>query len=66
MYERFEKLCKRKGVSVAQVSRATGITEATLSRWKNRSTGFLRMETLITLADYFSCSLDYLCGRVEE
>lgn len=34
MYDIFEKLCKEKGVSAYRVSKATGISTATLSDWK--------------------------------
>lgn len=36
MWEIFELLCRQKGVTSADVSRATGIGQSTLGNWKKR------------------------------
>lgn len=59
MYERYQKLLDEKGLKNADVSRATGISNMTLSDWKNgKSTP--KQDKLMKIADYFGVSLDYL------
>lgn len=58
-YEIFERLCKEKNVTPAQVSRATGVATPTLSSWKNGSYT-PKQEKLQKIASYFGVSLDYL------
>lgn len=36
MWEIFQRLCEEKGVTSADVSRATGIGQSTLGNWKKR------------------------------
>lgn len=59
MYDIFMQLCQRKGVSVYQVVRATGVPASTMSDWKN-GRSVPKVEKLKLLADYFGVSLDYL------
>ena len=59
MYETFVDLMKKHGVTAYKVSKDTGITQATLSRWKTGVTQPSR-ETLQILAAYFQVSVDYL------
>lgn len=66
MYQYFKELCEEKGVTAADVSRATGITECNLSHWKNRPGQSLSLKSLIRLADYFGVSLDRLCRGIKE
>jgi transcriptional regulator with XRE-family HTH domain len=64
MYERYEELCKEKGVSNYRISKATGIPQATLSDWKNgKSTP--KSDKLQIIADYFGVSVDYLIGKTD-
>lgn len=58
----FVKLMEEKGLTPYRVAKETGITQATLSRWK---TGKVNpsLETLQVLADYFHVSIDYLTGK---
>lgn len=62
MYERFEKMRTDKGVTVADVSRATGITESTLSNWKKRG-GKISIDNAVKLAKYFGTSVDALIAE---
>lgn len=59
MYDIFEKLCEEKGVTMAEVSRATGVAKATLSEWK-KGTYRPKAEKLQKIADYFGVTLKYL------
>ena len=58
MYKYFEKLCLERGVSAYQVAKETGISQATLSNWKNNG-ACLRNSTLKKIADYFGVSVNY-------
>lgn len=59
MYEIFEQLLQKYGVSAYKVAQATGVTQSTLSDWKRgRSTP--KSENMKKLADYFGVSIDYL------
>lgn len=61
-YEIFEELCKEKGVKPIDVSRATGVSTATLSSWKvGRYTP--KQDKLGMIATYFGVSLEYLQGK---
>lgn len=59
MYEIFEQLLQKYGVSSYKVAKETGVTQSTLSDWKRgRSTP--KSENMKKLADYFGVSIDYL------
>lgn len=58
-YENFEKLCDIKGIKPADVSKATGISTATLSNWK-KGNYTPKQDKLQLIADFFKVSVDYL------
>lgn len=59
MWEIFLQLCAEKGVTTADVSRATGIPQSTLGNWKVRR-NLIGVERGQKIADYFGVSLEYL------
>ena len=61
-YENFERLCERTGTRPAQVSRATGISTATLSSWK-KGLYTPKDDKLRKIADYFGVTVEYLRGE---
>lgn len=61
MYNIFEQLLAEKGVTVAEVCRATGIRQSTMSNWKKRN-NHPSPENAKKIADYFGVSVDYLYG----
>lgn len=65
MYEILLELMKENNITPYRLSKETGITQATLSRWKTGKTD-PSIETLQKIADYFDVSLDYLLGNVSE
>lgn len=66
MYEIFEKLLKEKGVTTYQVAKATGISTASFTGWKQGKWNF-KTDKLQKIADYFGVSVDYLLtGKNEE
>lgn len=65
MYERFEELCKMRGVKPADVSRATKISTATLTSWKKgRYTP--KHDKMLLIASYFGVSVEYLEGTSDD
>lgn len=58
-YEAFEKLCLVRGIKPIEVSRATGISTATLSSWK-KGKYTPKSDKLQKIADFFQVSLDFL------
>lgn len=65
MYEIFEQLLQKYGVSAYKVAKETGVTQSTLSDWKRgRSTP--KSENMKKIADYFGVSIDYLMTGKED
>lgn len=65
MYEIFLRLLAERGVTTADVCKATGISQSTLSNWKKRN-NILSPALLGKIADYFGVSLDYMMGHKEK
>lgn len=59
MYEVFEQLLQKFGVTTYQVSKATGIAQSTFSSWKSRN-NLITGEKARKIADYFGVTVDYL------
>ena len=59
MYEIFEQLLQKFGVTTADVCKATGIGQSTISNWKSRG-NLISGKNAQLIADYFGVSLDYL------
>ena len=58
MYEKFEKLCEAKGVSVHRIAKETDVAYSCLTDWKaGRSKP--KVDKLIKLAKYFGVALEY-------
>jgi hypothetical protein len=55
---------RRKG-STSQVSRELDVSMGNISDWKN-GRSVPNAVSLVKLADYFGCSVDYLLGRTEK
>lgn len=59
MYEVFEQLLQKNGVTPYKVAKEAGVTQTALSNWKSgRSTPTTK--TLQKIADYFGVTIDYL------
>lgn len=61
MYEYFEQLLKERGLRTADVCKATGISQSTISNWKKRR-NCLSPTNLKKIADFFGVSVDCLMG----
>lgn len=65
MWEVFEMLCEQRGVTTADVSRATGIGQSTFANWKKRR-NLISAECGIKIAEALGVSLEYLMTGVEQ
>jgi transcriptional regulator with XRE-family HTH domain len=59
MYERFQELCRQKGISISQACKEIGIKPSAATNWKTRG-GTATVETCQKIADYFQVSIDYI------
>lgn len=59
--ERIKELRLEKKLSILQLSKEIGVSDATICRWENNKTD-VTGENLITLAKFFKVSSDYLLG----
>ena len=59
MWEVFELLCEKRGVTTNAVAKATGVPQTTLSNWKKRR-NLLNAKAAKKIADYFGVSLQFL------
>jgi transcriptional regulator with XRE-family HTH domain len=51
------------GVSAYKLSKATGISESTFSKWKSNPTSNISLSNIKKIAEYFNVSTDYLLGN---
>ena len=65
MYEVFEQLLQKFDVTTADVCKATGIGQSTMSNWKSRR-NLLSGKNAQLIADYFGVSVDYLMTGKEK
>ena len=61
-YAKFQELCAMRGVRPATVSRATGISTATMTSWK-QGKYTPKIDKLQKIADYFGVSVDYFTSE---
>ena len=59
MYEIYQRLLDEKGLKNADVARATGISNMTLSDWK-RGKSVPKADKMRKIAEYLNVSVDYL------
>lgn len=65
MYEVFEQLLQKRGITPYKVAKEAGVTQTALSNWKSgRSTPTTK--TLQKIADYFEVTIDYLMTGEEK
>lgn len=65
MYEVFEQLLQKYGISSYKVAKEAGVTQTALSNWKTgKSVPATR--TLQKIADYFGVTIDYLMTGTES
>lgn len=65
MWEVFEKLCRERGFTTADIARATGINQSTFANWKKRRST-ISTECGMKIADALGVSFEYLMTGVEQ
>ena len=63
-YEKIERLCRSHGFPISRIGEVIpdlNVTKASVSGWKKGSVP--RKEKIITIADYFNVTTDYLMGE---
>ena len=65
MYEYFEYLLQKFGVTPYKVSKETGVSQSTLSDWK-RGISTPKNDKLQKIADYFGVSVEFLMTGKEK
>ena len=61
--DRIKELANQRKISVAELERALGFGNGSISKWNKQSPS---TEKLKQVADYFQVSLDYLVGRSDD
>lgn len=63
-YEIFKELCKKRGVKIAEVARATGIAHPTFTAWK-KGEYIPKNEKMQKIADFFDVPVSYFYSDEE-
>ena len=59
MYKIYEEILKEKNITTADVCKATGISQSTMSNWKKRKND-LTIKNARLVSDYLGVTIDYL------
>lgn len=65
IYERIEKLCEEKGISINKLESITNVGSSSIQKWKNGSVKSPSVEKLSKIARYFNVTIDYLIGATD-
>ena len=57
-----KELMSDNGFNVASFSRAAGVNLFVVHKWLN-DVKDIKLKSLVKVADFFECSLEYLCGK---
>lgn len=66
MYKIIESLCKDKGITIAALSRETGISKSTMSELKMGRSQSLSAKNMDKVAKYFDIPVGYLLGNTKQ
>ena len=64
--ERILHILEVQNVTAYKLARATGISESLFSKWREKPSSKISSTSLVQIADYLGCSVDYLLGRTEN
>ena len=64
--ERILEIFTNRGLSSYRVAKEIGVTTNLFTAWKKKTTSKIQSCTLVLIADYLDCSVDYLLGRTED
>lgn len=62
---RLSELMNEKYLSSAALAKIVGLSGPAVRNWR-RNCSAVKLEHLLRVAEYFDCSLDFLCGRTED
>lgn len=63
-WNRYKALCENSNNTPNGVAKLLGISNSSCTQWKN---GMLpKGDTLLKIAEFFNCSIDYLLGRTNS
>ena len=62
LYNKIEKLCKERGITITEMCRQTGTARTTLSDLKKGRNRSLSSPTIKKISDYFGVTADALLG----
>ena len=63
LFEKIKTLAQKRKITIAELERATGISNGQIRRWDFSSP---KAENLEKVADYFGVTTDYLLGREKK
>lgn len=63
-WERYSALCEIKGSKPNPIGKIIGVASSTIAQWKQGT--IPSGDTLLKIATYFDCSVDYLLGRTDN
>ena len=64
-WERFYNLCIDAGTKPNAIKDKIGVSSGVITKWKNEHS-LPNGESLLRIADYLDCSVDYLLGRTDN
>ena len=64
--ENILRIIEERGITPYRVSKETGVSNSVFTEWKRKPTSKIYSGTLVAIADYLGCSVDYLLGRTED
>ena len=62
-YDRFEELCKQKGVKPGRACIEMGVSRSLAAKWKTTKTDRPSAEVLEKMSKYFGISIDEILGK---
>lgn len=63
LYEKIEKLCEARGITVYALEKATGLSPGSIIKWKKSVPNFSNIQAV---AEYFGVSTDYFKSERKE
>lgn len=63
-WERLKALCDERNITPAHVAKELDISSTAVYKWKEG--GMPKIDKLITMAEYFNVSIDYLLGLSDQ
>lgn len=64
--DRILKIITDRGLTGYKVAKATGLTNSMFTEWRKKPTSKIYSGSVVLIADYLGCSVDYLLGRTED